>query len=143
MTQQYIFTMEQVTKIYEQKEVLSDIWLSFYPGAKIGVLGANGAGKSTLLKIMAGDDTNFMGTARPAKGIEIGYFRQEPRLDPDATVDQCVQQAVARSQAILDRYNDLNMKLGEDLTPEQMEEVLAEQSRVQDQIDAANLWELD
>ncbi|MFM8289755.1 MAG: energy-dependent translational throttle protein EttA [Planctomycetaceae bacterium] len=143
MTQQYIFTMEQVTKIYEQKEVLSDIWLSFYPGAKIGVLGANGSGKSTLLRIMAGDDTNFMGTARPAKGIEIGYFRQEPQLDPDATVDQCVQQAVARSQAILDRYNELNMRLGEDLSPEEMDEVLAEQARVQDQIDAANLWELD
>ncbi|MFN5298312.1 MAG: energy-dependent translational throttle protein EttA [Planctomycetaceae bacterium] len=143
MTQQYIFTMEQVTKIYEQKEVLSDIWLSFYPGAKIGVLGANGSGKSTLLRIMAGDDTNFMGTTRPAKGIEIGYFRQEPQLDPDATVDQCVQQAVAHSQAILDRYNELNMRLGEDLSPKEMDEVLAEQARVQDQIDAANLWELD
>jgi len=143
MSQQYIFTMEQVTKIYEQKEVLSDIWLSFYPGAKIGVLGANGAGKSTLLRIMSGDDTNFMGTARPAKGIDIGYFRQEPRLNPDWTVDQCVQEAVAHSQAILDRYNELNMKLGEDLSPDEMEEVLAEQAKVQDQIDANNLWELD
>ncbi len=143
MSQQYIFTMEQVTKIYEQKAVLSDIWLSFYPGAKIGVLGANGSGKSTLLRIMAGEDTNFMGTARPAKGIDIGYFRQEPILDPDATVDQCIQEAVSHSQAILDRYNELNMKLGESLSPEEMEKVFAEQARVQDQIDAANLWELD
>ncbi len=143
MSQQYIYTMEQVTKIYEQKEVLSDIWLSFYPGAKIGVLGANGAGKSTLLRIMSGDDTNFMGTARPAKGIDIGYFRQEPRLNPDWTVDQCVQEAVAHSQAILDRYNELNMKLGEDLSPNEMDAVLAEQAKVQDQIDANNLWELD
>ncbi|RPI91077.1 MAG: energy-dependent translational throttle protein EttA [Planctomycetaceae bacterium] len=143
MSQQYIFTMEQVTKIYEQKEVLSNIWLSFYPGAKIGVLGANGAGKSTLLRIMAGDDRDFMGTTRPAKGIDIGYFRQEPRLDPDATVDQCIQEAVTHSQAILDRYHALNMRLGEPLSPQEMEEVLDEQSRVQDQIDAANLWELD
>jgi energy-dependent translational throttle protein EttA len=143
MSQQYIFQMEAVTKIYEQKEVLSNIWLSFFPGAKIGVLGNNGAGKSTLLRIMAGEDTNIMGTARPAKGVTIGYFPQEPRLNPDYTVDQCIQEAVAGPRAILERYNELNMKLGEDLSPEEMEEVLDEQTRVQDQIDAGNLWELD
>ena len=135
--------MEGVTRLYEQKEVLSNIWLSFYPGAKIGVLGNNGAGKSTLLRIMAGEDRDFMGTAQPAKGITIGYFPQEPRLDPEHTVDQCIQEAVAPSRAILDRYNELNMKLGEDLSPEEMEEVLDEQAKVQDKIDAANLWELD
>jgi ATP-binding cassette ChvD family protein len=143
MSQQYIFTMEGVTKIYEQKEVLSNVWLSFYPGAKIGVLGGNGSGKSTLLRIMAGEDKDFMGTARPAKGVTIGYFPQEPRLDPEATVDQCINEAVAPSRAVLERYNELNMKLGEDLSPEEMEAVLEEQAKVQDQIDAGNLWELD
>jgi ATPase subunit of ABC transporter with duplicated ATPase domains len=143
MSQQYIFTMEGVTRLYEQKEVLSNIWLSFYPGAKIGVLGNNGAGKSTLLRVMAGEDRDFMGAAQPAKGITIGYFPQEPRLNPDDTVDKCIEEAVAPSRAILDRYNELNMKLGEDLSPGDMEKVLDEQARVQDKIDAGNLWELD
>ncbi len=143
MSQQYIFAMEGVTRLYEQKEVLSNIWLSFYPGAKIGVLGNNGSGKSTLLRIMAGEDRDFMGHAQPAKGITIGYFPQEPRLDPDHSVDQCIQEAVASSRAILDRYNELNMKLGEDLSPEDMEEVLDEQAKVQDKIETQNLWELD
>src|SRR5260370_3704503 len=92
---------------------------------------------------MGGEDRDFMGTAQPAKGITTGYFPQEPRLNPDDTVDQCIQEAVAPSRAILDRYNDLNMKLGEDLSPEEMEQVLDEQAKVQDKIDAANLWELD
>ena len=143
MSQQYIFAMEGVTRLYEQKEVLSNIWLSFYPGAKIGVLGNNGSGKSTLLRIMAGEDRDFMGHAQPAKGITIGYFPQEPRLDPAHSVDQCIQEAVASSRAILDRYNELNMKLGEDLSPEEMEQVLDEQAKVQDKIEAQNLWELD
>ncbi|MSR56452.1 MAG: energy-dependent translational throttle protein EttA [Planctomycetaceae bacterium] len=143
MSQQYIFQIEGLTKIYEQKEVLSNVWLSFYPGAKIGVLGANGSGKSTLLRIMAGEDTDFMGTAKPAKGVTIGYFPQEPRLNPEFTVEQCINEAVAPSRAILERYNALNMKLGEDLAPEVMEAVLDEQAKVQDQIDAGNLWELD
>jgi ATP-binding cassette ChvD family protein len=143
MSQQYIFTMEGVTRLYEEKEVLSNIWLSFYPGAKIGVLGNNGAGKSTLLRVMAGEDRDFMGTAQPARGITIGYFPQEPRLNPAFTVEQCIQEAVAPARKILERYNELNMKLGEDLSPEEMEEVLDEQAKVQDKIDAANLWELD
>lgn len=143
MSLQYIFTMEAVTRLYEDKEVLSNIWLSFYPGAKIGVLGNNGAGKSTLLRIMAGEDRDFMGTAEPAKGVTTGYFPQEPRLDPKKTVAECIEEAVAPSRAILDRYNDLNMKLGEDLSPEEMESVLEEQAKVQDKIDAGNLWELD
>jgi ATP-binding cassette ChvD family protein len=143
MAQQYIFTIEELTRIYEQKEVLSNIWLSFFPGAKIGVIGDNGAGKSTLLRIMAGEDKDFMGTARPAKGIKIGYFPQEPRLEKWETVDECIQDAVAESRAVLDRYNDINMKLGEELSPEEMEELLDEQARVQDKIEHANLWELD
>jgi ATP-binding cassette ChvD family protein len=143
MTQQYIFTMEGVTRHYEEREVLSNIWLSFYPGAKIGVLGNNGAGKSTLLRIMAGEDTDFMGTARAARGTRIGYFSQEPRLPPDATVDECIHEAVAESRSILDRYNELNMKLGEGLDEAAMQDVLDELSHVQDQIDHNNLWELD
>ncbi|HUG91386.1 MAG TPA: energy-dependent translational throttle protein EttA [Planctomycetaceae bacterium] len=143
MSQQYIFTIEHLTRLYDQKEVLHDIWLAFFPGAKIGVLGNNGSGKSTLLRIMAGEDTDFMGTARPAKGTRIGYFPQEPRLDRWETVDECIQDAVAESQAILDRFNELSLKLGENLPPEEMESVLEEQARVQDRIDAANLWELD
>jgi sulfate-transporting ATPase len=140
---QYIFTMEAVTRIYDEKTILKDIWLSFYPGAKIGVLGNNGSGKSTLLRIMAGEDTGFEGEARPAKGVKIGYFSQEPRLDPENTVDQCVAEGVAESQAILDRYNEINAKLCEPLEPEEMEKLLEEQAHVQDKIDHSNLWELD
>jgi ATP-binding cassette ChvD family protein len=143
MSQQYIFTMEGVTRLFDEKEVLHDIWLAFYPGAKIGVLGNNGAGKSTLLRIMAGEDKDFMGSAQPAKGITIGYFPQEPRLNPDHTVDQCIEEAVAVSRGVLERFNQLNMKLGEKLSPEEMEQVLEEQAKVQDKIDAGNLWELD
>ncbi|MEP3477966.1 MAG: energy-dependent translational throttle protein EttA [Fuerstiella sp.] len=143
MSEQYIMTIEGLTRHYDEREVLSNVWLSFYPGAKIGVLGNNGAGKSTLLRIMAGEDKDFMGTVRPAKGVKIGYFPQEPRLDPDKTVGECVEEAVAESRAIMDRFNELSMKLGEDMSPEEMEKVLEEQAKVQDQIDAANLWELD
>jgi energy-dependent translational throttle protein EttA len=143
MAQQYIFQIEALTRIYEQKEVLSDIWLSFFPGAKIGVIGDNGAGKSTLLRVMAGEDKDFMGTARSAKGIKIGYFPQEPRLEKWETVDECILDAVSESRAILERYNEINMKLGEDLSPEAMQDLLDEQARVQDKIDHANLWELD
>ncbi len=143
MAQQYIFTIEQLTKIYDETAVLEDIWLAFYPGAKIGVLGNNGSGKSTLMRIMAGDDTDFMGTARPAKGIRIGYYSQEPRLDPDKTVDECINEAVAESHAILERYNAVNMAFADDPSPEEMERLLEEQQKLQDKIDAANLWELD
>ncbi|MFO0998935.1 MAG: ATP-binding cassette domain-containing protein [Planctomycetaceae bacterium] len=143
MAQQYIMTIENLTRMYDEKEILSDIWLSFYPGAKIGVLGNNGSGKSTLLRIMAGEDKDFMGTVRPAKGIKIGYFAQEPRLDPTKSVGECIEEAVADSRAILDRFNELSMKLCEDLTPEQMEKTLEDQAKVQDLIDHNNLWELD
>ncbi len=143
MGEQYIMTIEHLTRLYDEKEVLSDIWLAFYPGAKIGVLGGNGAGKSTLLRIMAGEDTEFMGTVRPAKGIKIGYFPQEPRLDPAKTVGECIEEAVADSRAVLEQFNEISMKLGEEMSPEEMENLLEEQAKVQDQIDAANLWELD
>jgi len=143
MSEQYIMTIESLTRIYDEAEVLTNIWLAFYPGAKIGVLGNNGSGKSTLLRIMAGEDQDFMGEVRPAKGIKIGYFPQEPRLDDDKTVTECVAEGVAESRAILDRYNDINMKLCEDMTPEEMEKLLEQQATVQDKIDFLNLWELD
>ncbi|MEZ6132528.1 MAG: energy-dependent translational throttle protein EttA [Planctomycetaceae bacterium] len=143
MSEQYIMTMENLTRLYDEKVILGDICLSFYPGAKIGVLGNNGAGKSTLLRIMAGEDKDFMGTLRFAKNIRIGYFPQEPRLDPTRTVGECVEDAVAESRAIMDRFNEISMKLGEDISPEEMEKLLDQQAKIQDQIDAANLWELD
>ena len=143
MSEKYIMTIESLTRIYDETEVLSNIWLAFYPGAKIGVLGNNGAGKSTLLRIMAGEDKDFMGEVRPAKGIKVGYFPQEPRLDDSKTVAECVEEGVAESRAVLDHYNDINMKLCEDMTPEEMEKLLEEQAAVQDKIDVLNLWELD
>ena len=143
MTQQYICQIEDLTKFHDEKQTLSNIWLAFYPGAKIGVLGGNGAGKSTLLRIMAGVDKDYMGTVRHAKGITVGFFQQEPQLDGEQTIDQAIQEAVKADQAILDRYNDLNMKLGEDLSPAEMDKVIEQQSKCQDLIDSRNLWELD
>jgi len=144
MPPQFIFTMKDLRKVTPQgKEILRGIWLSFYPDAKIGVLGANGAGKSTLLRIMAGLDKDFAGEAFPADGTRIGHLPQEPLLDPKKSVLEHVEEAVAPVRALLTRFEDLSMKLGEDLSPQAMDKVLAEQSRVQDQIDAANAWELD
>ncbi|HWL07951.1 MAG TPA: energy-dependent translational throttle protein EttA [Planctomicrobium sp.] len=143
MSQQYIMSIEGLTRMYDEKVVLENIWLSFFPGAKIGVIGDNGSGKSTLMRIMAGEDKDFMGAVRPAKDIKIGYFRQEPHLDPTKTVEECVNEAVAESQAILDRYNAINERLCEEISQEEMDALLEEQAVVQDKIDHANLWELD
>jgi sulfate-transporting ATPase len=143
MGKQYIFTIEHLTKKHGQREVLSDIWLAFYPGAKIGVLGRNGAGKSSLLRIMAGDDTDFDGTARLTDGFTRGYLSQEPRLNPDKDVWGNVEEAVAPRRAILDRYNELTAKCGEPLDDDAMQKVYDEMARVQDQIEAVGAWELD
>src|SRR5215471_14107930 len=141
---QFIYTMKGLGKVHPPDiKVLDDIWLSFLPGAKIGVLGLNGAGKSSLLKIMAGEDTSFIGEAFPADGISVGFLHQEPRLDPTKTVLGNVEEGVAATKALLTRYDDLNAKLGEDLSPEEMDKVLEEQARIQDRIDAANAWDLD
>jgi energy-dependent translational throttle protein EttA len=141
---QYIYTMKALGKVHPPDAVvLKDIWLSFFPGAKIGVLGLNGAGKSSLLKIMAGEDTEFTGEAFPAEGITIGMLHQEPHLDPTKDVKGNVEEGVAATKALLDRYDELNMKLGEDLPPEVMDKVLEEQGRLQDKIDAVNAWEID
>jgi ATP-binding cassette ChvD family protein len=143
MAEQYIMTIEGLTRLYDEVAVLENIWLAFYPGAKIGVIGNNGSGKSTLLRIMAGEDKDFMGSVVPAKNIKIGYLRQEPRLDPTKTVEECVHEAVAEKKAILDEYNTINEKFAEEMTPEAMEKLLERQGKLQDQIDHQNLWELD
>ncbi|HVZ19525.1 MAG TPA: ATP-binding cassette domain-containing protein, partial [Vicinamibacterales bacterium] len=141
---QFIYTMKGLGKVHPpDARVLDDIWLSFLPGAKIGVLGLNGAGKSSLLKIMAGEDTSFLGEAFPADGVSVGFLHQEPRLDPKKTVLGNVEEGVADVKALLTRYDQVNEKLGEDLSPEEMEKVLDEQARIQDKIDAANAWDLD
>ncbi len=141
---QFIFTMKGLGKVHPPDlKVLDDIWLSFLPGAKIGVLGANGAGKSSLLRIMAGEDREFIGEAFPAEGISVGFLPQEPRLDASKNVLGNVEEGVAETRALLQRYDEVNAKLGEDLTPEEMERVLDEQARIQDRIDAANAWDLD
>src|SRR5881392_2690888 len=113
MALQYIYQISSLTKKIGKKEVLKDIWLAFYPGAKIGVLGANGAGKSTLLWIMARVDPDYSGTARPAPGISIGFLPQEPTLDPTKTVLGNVEEAVAGTRAPMDRFDAINARLGE------------------------------
>jgi len=141
---QYIYTMKGLGKVHPPDAVvLRDIWLSFLPGAKIGVLGLNGAGKSSLLRIMAGEDNEFLGEAFPADGISVGFLQQEPRLDAKKTVKGNVEEGVAAVKALLERYDELNMKLGEDLSPDQMDKVLEEQGRLQDRIDAVNAWDID
>src|SRR5690349_430618 len=141
---QYIYTMKGLGKVHPpDAQVLKDIWLSFLPGAKIGVLGLSGAGKSSLLKIMAGEDTAFIGEAYPADGITVGFLHQEPRLDPNKTVKGNVEEGVSDIKALLDRYDELNMKLGEDLPPAEMDKVMEEQGRLQDRIDATNAWDID
>jgi ATP-binding cassette ChvD family protein len=123
--------------------VLKDIWLSFLPGAKIGVLGANGAGKSTLLKIMAGVEQNYTGEAFAGDGVTIGFLQQEPQLNPTKTVRGNVEEGVATTRTLLDRYDEVNNKLGEEMTPGEMEKLLDEQAKLQDRIEAANAWDLD
>src|SRR3954467_8195438 len=141
---QFIYTMKGLGKVHPpDTKVLEDIWLSFYYGAKIGVLGLNGAGKSSLLKIMSGEDQSFIGEAFAAQGISIGFLKQEPQLDPAKTVLGNVEEGVASTKALLERYDAVNAKLGEDLSPEEMDKVMDEQAKVQDQIDATNAWDLD
>jgi sulfate-transporting ATPase len=144
MGYQYIFTMKDLRRIYPpDREVLKGIWLSFLPGAKIGVLGANGAGKSTLLRVMAGLDTDFSGEARPADGATVGYLAQEPLLDPAKDVLGNVLEGVAETRAVLARFEDVSTQLGDVSDADVMEALLAEQARLQDRIDAVNAWELE
>jgi ATP-binding cassette ChvD family protein len=141
---QYIYTMNRVAKVVPPKRhILRDISLSFFPGAKIGVLGLNGSGKSTLLRIMAGLDTDIDGEARPQTGIKIGYLPQEPELDPNKDVRGNVEDGVAETKALVDRFNDISMQFAEPMDDEQMNALLEEQGKLQDAIDAAGAWELE
>ena len=144
MAYQYIFVMKDLRKVVPPKrEILKGIWLSFFPGAKIGVIGANGAGKSSLLRIMAGVDQDFLGDARPADGVRIGHLPQEPRLDLAKDVRGNVEEGVAETRGLLTRFDEINARLGEPLEPDEMDKLLEEQARVQDAIEAANGWDLD
>jgi energy-dependent translational throttle protein EttA len=144
MAYQYIFVMKDLRKVVPPKrEILKGIWLSFFPGAKIGVIGPNGAGKSSLLRIMAGVDQDFLGEARPADGVRIGYLSQEPELDSEKDVRGNVEEGVADVRALLTRFDEINARLGEPIEAEEMEALLEEQARVQDAIEAAGGWDLD
>ena len=144
MAQQFIYVMKALTKVVPPSRViLNDIWLSFYPGAKIGVLGANGAGKSSVLRIMAGIDHDFNGEAWAAQGTKVGYLPQEPQLDPSLDVRGNVELAVKTDRKILDRFNEIMIEFGEQMSDEKMEKLLSEQGRLQEQIDHLDLWNLD
>ncbi len=143
-THQYVYVMKGLTKAYTgDRPVIENIWLSFYPGAKIGVLGLNGSGKSTLLRIMAGLDTEFQGEAWSAEGVNVGFLHQEPQLNETKDVLGNVMEGVAETKALLDRFNEVSMRFGEDLSPEEMDALIAEQAKLQDQIEAADAWGLD
>ena len=136
--------MNRVAKMVPPKRfIIHDISLSFFPGAKIGVLGLNGSGKSTLLRIMAGIDTEFDGEARPQPGINIGYLPQEPELDAAKDVRGNVEDGVAETKALVDRFNEISMRFAEPMSDEEMNALLEEQGKLQDAIDAAGAWELD
>ncbi|HEY5440675.1 MAG TPA: energy-dependent translational throttle protein EttA, partial [Gemmatimonadaceae bacterium] len=144
MAPQFIYVMKALRKVVPSARViLDDIWLSFYPGAKIGVLGANGAGKSSLLRIMAGVDENFQGEAWAAKGTKIGYLPQEPQLDPTKDVRGNVEEAVAAQRKLLDRFNEISMQFAEPMDDDAMTKLLDEQARVHERIDTLDLWNLD
>jgi len=144
MAGEYAFVMKDLRKVVPPKrEILRGIYLSFFHGAKIGVIGANGSGKSTLLRIMAGVDGDFLGEAFPAKGLRIGYLPQEPQLDTGKDVLGNVEEGVAEVRALLTRFEDVSTRLAEPLDAEAMDKLLEEQARLQDQIDAANAWDLD
>jgi energy-dependent translational throttle protein EttA len=143
MGKQYIFSISELSKKIGTREVLKDVWLAFYPGAKIGVLGRNGSGKSTLMRIMAGHDSDFDGEARLTAGFTRGYLSQEPQLNADKDVWGNVEEAVADRRALLDRYNEISMKLAEPLDDDEMQRLCDELATLQDKIEATGTWELD
>jgi len=143
MAGEYIFSILQLNKNYGPKAVLSNINLSFYHGAKIGIVGENGSGKSTLLRIMAGEEKDFDGRADPLKGIRIGFLSQEPRLDPEKTVRENVEEAFAEIKNLIDEFNAVSAKMAEPMEDAEMEKALEKMGRLQDQIDAVDGWELD
>src|ERR1700751_4841563 len=140
---QFIYTMKGLGKVHPPDiKVLENIWLSFLPGAKIGVLGLNGSGKSTLLKIMAGLDHDVAGEAWAAEGASIGYLHQEPELDPAKDVQGNVMEGLAEKKGLLDRFEAVSARLGEDVGADEMDALIAEQGELQEKIDAADAWGL-
>lgn len=143
-TKRIICTMKDVSRVHPpKKQVLKNIWLSYYYGAKIGVLGLNGAGKSSLLRILAGVDTQYTGEIEFTKGFSVGYLEQEPQLDPQKTVRQIVEEGVQKLIDIKNRYEEIGVKLGEEITPEEMEKLIEEQGNLQEQMDKHEIWDID
>ncbi len=141
---QYIFTMHQVSKtVPPGRAILRDISLSFYPGAKIGILGSNGSGKSTLLKIMAGIDKDFSGEARPQPGVKIGYLPQEPQLDDKQTVRDAIEEGVHEIKSLLTEFDKISERFAEPMSDDEMTALLEKQGELQHKIEAAGGWELD
>lgn len=140
---QIIYSMHRVGKVYRQKHVLKNISLSYFYGAKIGVLGLNGAGKSTLLKIMAGVDEDFLGEVSISKGYSVGYLEQEPKLDPEKTVRDIVEEGASEVVAMLKEFEDISMKFSEPMSDDEMNALLEKQAKLQDKLDVANAWDLD
>src|SRR3954452_3232461 len=144
MAHQYIYTMQNLRRVHPpNKEVLKGIYLSFYPGAKIGVLGSNGAGKSSLLRIMAGVDQDFLGHPRPLPATKVGFLPQEPQLAPAKDVRGNVEEAVAEQRALLTQFETISAKFAEPMDDEQMNRLLEKQGTLQERIEALGLWELD
>ncbi|MDI9636371.1 energy-dependent translational throttle protein EttA [Geitlerinema splendidum] len=142
-SQQYIYVMKGLTKVYPgSREVFKDIWLSFYPGAKIGIIGVNGSGKSTLMKIMAGMDKEFNGEAWAADGTTVGYLPQEPELNPNLTVEENVMEALSETKALLDKFEAISARFAEPMSDEEMTALLAEQAQLQDKIEAVEGWDI-
>ncbi|HEX2484643.1 MAG TPA: ATP-binding cassette domain-containing protein, partial [Myxococcota bacterium] len=141
MAHEFVFTMRELRKVVPPDRVILDgITLAFFPGAKIGVLGANGAGKSSLLRIMAGIDRDFLGEAQPADGLRVGFLPQEPELDPAKDVLGNVEVGVAPVRALVRRFEEISARFAEPLDDAEMEKLLEEQGRLQDQIDSVNAW---
>ena len=144
MAQQYVYTLQNLRKVVPPDKIILDgISLSFLPGAKIGIIGHNGAGKSTLLKIMAGIDQEYQGVAQPMDGLRVGYLAQEPELDPSLDVLGNVELGVKPIRDLLTRFEEISAKFAEPMTDDEMNALLEEQGKLQDQIDAVNAWELD
>ena len=139
---QYVYVMKGLSKVYPGgKKVLDNVWLSFLPGAKIGVLGVNGAGKSTLMKIMAGLDKDFSGESWAAQGAKVGYLPQEPQLDPGKTVHENILEALSETKALLDRFNQVSELMAD--PDADFDALMAEQAELQEKIDAADAWDID
>ena len=144
MSIQYVYTMQHLKKVWPGgKEVLKDINLSFLPGAKIGVLGINGSGKSTLLKIIAGDDKEYSGDAWPADGLSIGYLSQEPKLDENLNVLDNVMSGLGEAKKLVDEFNAVSSKFSDDITDDEMNELIIKQSELQEKIDAMDAWDIE